>query len=115
MRLQTNGLVGLSFACRWMTYELEFHEKAWVEWGELDKSVRERLKAKLAERLENPRVAKDRLSGQRNRYKIKLKKPGVRLVYEVDDNRVFVMVMGVGKREGDEVYRLVARRTYIPR
>lgn len=98
-----------------MTYELDFHQKALAEWRELDKAVRERLKAKLAERLENPRVAKDRLSGQRNRYKIKLKKPGVRLIYEVDDDRVVVVVMGVGKREGEEVYRLVARRTYIPR
>ena len=40
---------------------------------------------KLAERLENPRVQKDRLSQSKDRYKIKLKRPGIRLVYEVRD------------------------------
>ncbi|MBP8277289.1 MAG: hypothetical protein KAX55_10400 [Propionivibrio sp.] len=35
---------------------LRFHELALAEWRKLDNSIREPLKKKLAERLENPRI-----------------------------------------------------------
>ena len=99
-----------SFGCRSMTYSLLFHEKALPEWRKLDRAVRERLKAKLAERMENPHVPGDRLSGPPNRYKIKLMNPGVRLVYEVVDDRVEVYVLAIGKRERDQAYVKAAKR-----
>lgn len=86
------------FGCRLMTYRLQFHEKALKEFRDLDKAVRERLKSKLAERLENPHVPAARLHGKPNRYKIKLSKLGVRLVYEVSDGELIVFVVVVGKR-----------------
>lgn len=46
-----------------MTFKLAFHEKALKEWKALDAAVRERLKRKLEERLAEPRVEGDRLSG----------------------------------------------------
>lgn len=93
-----------------MTYSLEFHEKALKEFKALDAAVRKRLIRKLAERLENPRVDADRLSGQRDRYKIKLKTPGIRLVYEVRDGVLTVFVLAVGKRERSAVYREADKR-----
>jgi len=39
-----------------MSYKLRFHELALVEWNKLDNSIREPLKNKLAERLNNLRV-----------------------------------------------------------
>ena len=100
----------LSFACRWMSFSLFFHEKALREWHALDAALRQRLKAKLQERLEIPRVEADRLSGSRNRYKIKLMRPGVRVVYEVHDDRLVVCVIAVGPREGSKVYKAAASR-----
>jgi len=93
-----------------MTYSLRFHEKALKEWRALDAAVRARLKTKLAERLEHPRVEADRLHGQRDRYKIKLKRPGLRLVYEVADQTVTVTVIAVGKREGGAIYSSAGKR-----
>lgn len=95
-----------------MTYRLSFHEKALREFRPLDAAVRERLKRKLGERLEHPRVEPDRLSGQRNRYKIKLKSPGLRLVYEVVDDELMVFVLAVDKRERSTVYEKASGRFY---
>lgn len=93
-----------------MSYSLFFHEKALKEWQALDPALRQRLKAKPQERLESPKVEADRLSGSRNRYKIKLMRPGVRVVYEVHDDKLVVCVMAVGPREGSKVYRAAAVR-----
>lgn len=93
-----------------MSYSLEFHEKALKEFKALDKTVRERFKAKLQERLENPRVEASRLHGTRDRYKIKFKHPGVRLVYEVVDHRLVVCVVAIANREGDEAYVRAKKR-----
>lgn len=87
-----------------MSYKLRFHELALAEWKRLDGSVREPLKKKLAERLDNPRVPSAALSGMPDCYKIKLKRIGYRLVYRVDDHAIFVTVISVGKRDRQKVY-----------
>jgi mRNA interferase RelE/StbE len=93
-----------------MTYNLEFKESALKEWRKLDGSIREQFKKKLAERLENPRVDSSKLSGMPDCYKIKLKSIGYRLVYQVEESRLVVIVVAVGKREGSVVYRSTAER-----
>jgi mRNA interferase RelE/StbE len=87
-----------------MIYKLRFHELALNEWQKLDGSVRNPLKKKLAERLENPRVLSAVLSGMPDCYKIKLKGAGYRLVYRVDDDVLYVTVIAVGKRDMNQVY-----------
>lgn len=93
-----------------MSYELLFHPDALDEWSKLDKAVREQFKKKLAECLLNPHVPASKLSGQKNRYKIKLRSMGYRLVYDVVDSRLIVTVVAVGKRERNAVYKAAVRR-----
>ena len=93
-----------------MPYKLRFHEKAMREWQQLDVSVREPLKKKLAERLTEPRVAAAALRGMANCYKIKLLSVGYRLVYRVDKDEVFVTVIAVGTRDKKRVYRSASER-----
>ena len=93
-----------------MNYNLEFKESALKEWKKLDGAIRSQFKKKLAERLERPRVDSPRLSGMRDCYKIKLKNAGYRLVYQVDDNRIVVIVVAIGKREKLEAYRMAENR-----
>lgn len=93
-----------------MTYELRFREEALKEWKALGATVREKFKKKLAERLENPHVPASRLHGHPNRYKIKLRSSGYRLVYEVRDAEIVVSVVAVGKRERNAVYRAASKR-----
>jgi mRNA interferase RelE/StbE len=93
-----------------MSYELAFLDEALKEWRKLDSTTRDQFKARLAERLENPKVPSARLYGAKERYKIKLRSAGFRLVYEVRDRELVVLVVAVGRRERNEVYRIAARR-----
>jgi len=84
------------------TYNLEFAESALKEWEALDGSVKKVLKPHLMARLEQPHVPGSKLTGAPNRYKIKLRKVGYRLVYDVDETTVTVLVLAVARR--DKVY-----------
>ncbi len=81
-----------------MSYKLEFLEIALEEWRRLDGSIREQFKRKLAERLGEPRVPSAKLLGHPDRYKIKLRSIGYRLVYEVQSGRLVVLVVAVCRR-----------------
>ena len=61
-------------------------------------------------RLESPRVPSAQLSGHKDRYKIKLRSIGYRLVYEVRDTELIVLVITVGRRDRDAVYRAAEKR-----
>ncbi len=93
-----------------MSFELAFLEEALAEWQRLDSTIRTQLKKKLAERLQAPRVPSAKLSGHPDRYKIKLRTVGYRLVYEVRDQQVLVIVIAVGKRDRNAVYRAAQLR-----
>lgn len=91
-------------------YELEFLPSARKEWDQLGKAVREQFKRKLEERLVDPVIASARLHGMPNCYKIKLRATGYRLVYQVDGARVTAIVVAVGKRERNAVYKAATGR-----
>ncbi|MBF0349406.1 MAG: type II toxin-antitoxin system RelE/ParE family toxin [SAR324 cluster bacterium] len=93
-----------------MSYKLHFLPTALKEWKKLDSNIQLQLKKKLEERLENPHVSASRLSGFSNHYKIKLKSSGYRLVYEVIENELVVLVIAIGKREGNKVYEIARTR-----
>lgn len=93
-----------------MSYELKFKSDALKEWKKLDASIREMLKAKLKKRLEDPRVESAKLRGMNDCYKIKLRGSGFRLVYQVRDNELIVVVIAVGKRDKNLVYKLAEGR-----
>ena len=93
-----------------MSYDLAFLDAALKEWRKLDNTTREQFKSKLADRLENPKVPSARLHGTKERYKIKLRNAGYRLVYEVRDQQLIVLVVAVGKRERNEVYKVAEKR-----
>lgn len=93
-----------------MSYSLAFKEDALKEWRKLDSNVRDQFKKKLEERLLSPRVPASKLSGHNDRFKIKLRSAGYRLVYEVRDSELIVVVVAIGKRERNAVYKAAARR-----
>ena len=93
-----------------MTYKLDFYDQALKEWNQLDGSVRDQFKQKLVERLETPHVISAKLRGSKDRYKIKLRGVGYRMVYEVNDQIVTVIVVAIGKRDKSEVYVKAAQR-----
>lgn len=93
-----------------MTYNLKFLPSALKEWKKLDTSVKQQLKKRLAERLINPHVPSAQLFGHINHYKIKFRISGYRLVYEVVDNELVIIVVVIGKREKGKVYSTLKKR-----
>jgi len=81
-----------------MTYKLKFIQIALKEWTKLDNSIQVQLKKKLKERLKKPHLLSSQLRGFENHYKIKLRASGYRLVYEVIDEEIYVLVIAIGKR-----------------
>ena len=77
--------------------ELEFHELALKEWRKLDGSIQALFKKQLARRLQAPHVPSARLHGDLN--------------YEVIDQRLVVVVIAVGRRDHEAVYRQAATRS----
>lgn len=87
-----------------MTYELEFSEKALEEFDKLSPDIANQFIKKLEKILANPRIPKNKLSGSNTKdlYKIKLRQSGFRLLYQVIDDRLVVLVIKIGRR--DTVY-----------
>jgi len=93
-----------------MRFDLRFKEKALTAGQRQAGDVREQFKKKLSERLAHTCDAAARLSGHPDRYKIKWRNAGFRLVYEVCDAEVGVLVAAIGKRERNAVYDAVAKQ-----
>lgn len=92
------------------TYSLEFLPSALKEWKKLGGNVRAQFRKKLEERLANPRVPSAKLRDLSECYKIKLRAAGFRLVYRVEDHRLVVTVVTVGRRDRNLVYKIAAGR-----
>ena len=93
-----------------MTYKLKFLKPALREWRKLGATVQNQFKAKLDQRLQMPRIQPDQIRGYKDHYKIKLRRSGYRLVYEVRDDALLVTVIAVGRRDRGEVYEKVKGR-----
>ncbi|MGO1502966.1 MAG: type II toxin-antitoxin system RelE family toxin [Marinobacter sp.] len=92
-------------------YRLEFKPSALKEWNKLAPVLKAQFKKKLTQRLQMPHNQADALSGMAYCYKIKLRSAGYRLVYEVEDNRLVVTVVAVGKRDRSAVYNKAHQRS----
>lgn len=87
-----------------MSYELAFDRRALREWRKLDPDIREQLKRKLAHILDEPHTPANRLRELPGCYKIKLRSAGYRLIYQVQDENVLVLVIAIGVRNKGESY-----------
>ena len=86
-----------------MTYELEFAKAALKKFDKLNPQIAEQFIRKLEAILENPKIPKNKLRGSTDQYKIKLRSAGYRLVYQVIDERIVVLVLDVDRR--DTIYK----------
>jgi mRNA interferase RelE/StbE len=90
-------------------YGLAFYNaKAKKEFFSFPESVRKQLDAKLNERRNNPVVLKDKLSGYKDVYKIKIKKPAVRLCYKIENRKMVLIIVITGSRS--DVYEKLRDR-----
>ena len=93
-----------------MKYRLKFLPTALKEWKKLDNSIQSQFKKKLKEVLVKPHIPGNQLSGFENHYKIKLRASSYRLVYEVVDKEIYILVIAIGKRDKSAVYKKAQKR-----
>jgi len=97
-----------------MVYEVKFLPEAAREFEALDGSLK-KLAAKQIDKLaEKPELGEPLgkrmgidLTGYR---KIYFGKRGYRIVYEIQRQKLVILIIGIGKRERAEIYREVAQR-----
>ena len=95
-------------------YHLAFENHARAEWDKLDGSIKEPLRRLLKKRLDAPHVPSAALhGGLANCYKIKLLRQGYRLIYQVLDQRLIVLMISVGKRDKNAVYDAAIKRLKV--
>ena len=88
-----------------------FLPEALAEYRALDGSVQAVVKKLLGKRLDEPHVPGGALRGDlAGCYKIKLLKQGIRLVYQVEDGKLVVLVLAVDKREDSTAYKAAVSR-----
>ncbi len=92
-----------------MNYKLKFHPDALDEWNSLSATDKNYFKNKLVQRLENPHIPGSRLSGGYNLYKIKRKRPPLRLTYHANDRDLIVTALSVGRRDSDVYTEMIKR------
>jgi mRNA interferase RelE/StbE len=93
-----------------MSYRIKFLPSALKEWKKLSPPIQKQFKKKLEERSTNPRNEARKLRGFKDIYTIKLRSVGYRLVYEVSDAEIVIIVIAVGKRERGLVYTKAEER-----
>lgn len=95
-----------------MSYSIEILPSARREWKKLDHDIKRQVVRKLEQLRENPRVSSSRLAGLSDCYKIKLRSKGYRVIYQVVDDRLVIVVIAAGKRDDgkDDVYSMAALR-----
>ena len=98
-----------------MAFKIEFHPEAAKDFDRLDGSVRKEVVKKIDALSENPLLGKPLgnkmgldLTGF---FKLYTSKKKIRIVYRLlKDYLEVIEVIGIGKREKEEVYKLILRR-----
>ncbi|HHG4073832.1 TPA: type II toxin-antitoxin system RelE/ParE family toxin [Escherichia coli] len=94
-----------------MTFNIDFDERAFKEWKNLDKTIRDQFKKKIRKLQHNPYTGATRLHGDlAGCFKIKLRASGFRLIYKVIDEEIVIWGIAVGKRERSNVYNIASER-----
>lgn len=98
-----------------MAYKIEFIPEAEADYEDLDRSVKKDASKKIDLLSENPFLGRHLgnklgmdLTGF---YKLYFHKKKYRIVYRIEKGCVEVVeIFGIGKRDKEEIYKLVARR-----
>ncbi|MGH8005840.1 MAG: type II toxin-antitoxin system RelE family toxin [Candidatus Binatia bacterium] len=97
-----------------MAYSIEFLPEAAREFEALDGALKKLIAKQFEKLAERPELGESLgkklgidLTGYRKLY---FGKKGYRIIYEIQQQRLIVLIIGIGKRERAEIYKDVARR-----
>lgn len=94
-----------------IVYEVMLVRESLKEWDNLNSKVKNLFMKKLKKIVNNPFIDHNKLSDKLSKcYKIKLNREGYRLVYEIREQKVILIVWAVGKRERRKAYAAAEKR-----
>ena len=101
-----------------MAFKIEFHADAVKDFDRLDGSIQKEVAKKIDALSENPFLGKPLgnkmgldLTGF---FKLYVAKKKIRIVYRLlKDYLEVIEIIGIGKREKEEIYRLILRRLQV--
>jgi mRNA interferase RelE/StbE len=91
------------------TYDVEFRPDAARAFRKLGTSDQRQIMRKLAERRSHPRVPGDAVRNIPDGYRLKLRSSGIRVVYQVRDTTLVILILSIGGREREEAYKNAER------
>ncbi|MEA2029365.1 MAG: type II toxin-antitoxin system RelE/ParE family toxin [Campylobacterota bacterium] len=95
-------------------YGFDFHPDAKMELAKLNRSIQLLFSKKLKQILKNPQIGLP--LGNKNSfnlagfYKVYFNSKKHRIVYEIEEEKVVIYIIAIGKREGMEVYQKANQR-----
>lgn len=98
-----------------MAHKIEFIPEAEKDYANLDKSIKSQVSKKIDALSENPYLG-DPLGNKfgidlKGFYKLYVAKKKYRIVYRLIGEHIEVIeIVGIGKRDKEEIYKLVAKR-----
>lgn len=99
-----------------VSYKVMLVKESLKEWDKLNSKVKKLFEKKLSKVVKSPFIVNNKLSNKlSNCYKIKLNREGYRLVYEVREQKIIMIVWAVGKRERSKVYDDAEKRLHAIR
>jgi mRNA interferase RelE/StbE len=97
-----------------VAFKIEFHPEAAKDFARLDGSVRKELAKKIDALSENPFLGKplgNKMGLDLTGFKLYAPMKKIRIVYRLlKDYLEVIEFVGIGKREKEEVYKLISRR-----
>lgn len=86
-------------------YRVKFTAESQAEFEKLDGSVKPQVLRAIERRAESPIVPSARLSGGNGLlFRIKFRGAGLRIIYEVIDDEVVILVLKIGRRDEKNLY-----------
>ena len=106
-----------------MSWDIEFKREAQKEFNKLNGSIKPQILKGILKVAQNPLSRQEGGYGDplghhqgmnlTGLFKIKLKKPGIRIIYQLKRERERMVIVVIGIRSDDEVYRIAAQRKDI--
>jgi mRNA interferase RelE/StbE len=93
-----------------MKYKILFIEDAYEDLQKLDKSIQIEAIKVIKKLKENPYFGKPLKGNLKGFYKIYFFKKKYRMVYTIRENKLLILIVGIGKRDKEKIYKLIEKR-----
>ena len=97
-----------------MDFKIKFHPDAKKDYDNLDNSVKIKVVKLLKKLSTQPKLGKPlgntNLSDLTGLFKLYVENKKYRIVYKIVDKELLILIIGIGKRDNNDIYNIVNKR-----